>query len=171
MVNKVQIKKCENCDNMHNGEYGSGRFCRSSCARAFSSMINRTETNKKVSESMKKFIRSSEWELNRLNKYTTTIDKRRSSKKVVVTDYKSKKTVKLDITNGELDEYRTIYKVCEICGNSNKHSTNKAGIPNKLSIDHCHNSNVFRGLLCASCNMKLGWFENNSVAITAYMSK
>jgi len=44
---------CENCNNEHDGSYGSGRFCSSKCARSFSSKAKRDETNKKVSKIMK----------------------------------------------------------------------------------------------------------------------
>lgn len=43
-------KKCENCNNEHNGEYGSGRFCSIKCARGFSTKIKRKEINQKISE-------------------------------------------------------------------------------------------------------------------------
>ncbi len=46
-------KKCENCDNDHNGEYGSGRFCTSKCARGFSTKDKRSLINEKVSLKMK----------------------------------------------------------------------------------------------------------------------
>lgn len=45
--------KCENCQNEHNGEYGSGRFCSQKCSRSFSTKTNREETNRKVSETLK----------------------------------------------------------------------------------------------------------------------
>lgn len=41
--------KCENCNNSHNGNYGSGRFCSNKCARCFSTKQKRLEINKKVS--------------------------------------------------------------------------------------------------------------------------
>ena len=44
--------KCENCGIEHNGEYGSGRFCSSVCARGFSTKAKRYEINKKVSISL-----------------------------------------------------------------------------------------------------------------------
>ena len=40
---------CENCKKEHDGSYGSGRFCSSKCARAFSTKIKRKEINEKVS--------------------------------------------------------------------------------------------------------------------------
>lgn len=44
--------KCEKCQQEHNGQYGSGRFCRGKCARAFSTAKSRKEINKKVSEKL-----------------------------------------------------------------------------------------------------------------------
>ena len=40
---------CENCQSLHNGSYGSGRFCTSKCARSFSTKLNRNAINEKVS--------------------------------------------------------------------------------------------------------------------------
>ena len=44
---------CENCEQEHSGEYGSGRFCSTKCARGFSTKAKRKEINKKVSNTMK----------------------------------------------------------------------------------------------------------------------
>ena len=44
--------KCENCNSLNKGEYGSGRFCSSKCARGFSTKRKRKEINKKVSLKM-----------------------------------------------------------------------------------------------------------------------
>ena len=46
---------CENCENKHEGNYGSGRFCSSKCARGFSTKKNRKEINEKVSKTLTKF--------------------------------------------------------------------------------------------------------------------
>ena len=48
------MKICENCGIEHKGEYGSGRFCDSKCARSFSTKVKRKEINKKVSETLLK---------------------------------------------------------------------------------------------------------------------
>jgi hypothetical protein len=47
------MKLCEKCNKKHKGIYGSGRFCSSLCARTFSSLINRTERNLKISKAIK----------------------------------------------------------------------------------------------------------------------
>ena len=42
------MKKCEMCSKGHNGEYGSGRFCSSFCARKFSTKNDRNKINEKL---------------------------------------------------------------------------------------------------------------------------
>lgn len=46
--------KCENCEYEHDGNYGSGRFCSTKCARSFSTKVKRDEINKKVSKTLTK---------------------------------------------------------------------------------------------------------------------
>lgn len=46
------IKICENCNSEHNGNYGSGRFCSTICARGFSTKNKRKEINEKISKSL-----------------------------------------------------------------------------------------------------------------------
>lgn len=43
---------CENCQEIHYGDYGSGRFCSSKCARGFSTKLKRVEINEKVSKTL-----------------------------------------------------------------------------------------------------------------------
>lgn len=47
--------KCEFCLRQHSGNYGSGRFCGSKCARTFSSVKNKDFKNKKISLGLKKY--------------------------------------------------------------------------------------------------------------------
>jgi len=47
------MKKCENCNQEHDGNYGSGRFCCKKCARSFSTKAKRKEINQKVSKKLK----------------------------------------------------------------------------------------------------------------------
>jgi len=46
--------KCESCGSEHDGNYGSGRFCSFSCSRR---RIINEETKKKISDSIKNFVR------------------------------------------------------------------------------------------------------------------
>lgn len=45
--------------------------------------------------------------------------------------------------------------VCAICGGGPN------GPGNRLHIDHCHNSNKVRGLLCAKCNTAVGLLDDD----------
>lgn len=37
-------------------------------------------------------------------------------------------------------------------------------------VDHCHVNGHIRGVLCNSCNTKLGWYERNKELIDLYLS-
>jgi Recombination endonuclease VII len=51
--------------------------------------------------------------------------------------------------------------VCCICFQPEKAKT-KAGILKRLCIDHCHTSGVIRGVICHSCNVIIGIYENSA---------
>lgn len=77
-----------------------------------------------------------------LNSYCKLCDKKRVAERRGHT---------LDIDS---DTYYALVKkqngLCAICDR-----------PGKLAIDHCHTTNIVRGLLCFSCNTSLGKFEDN----------
>lgn len=162
--------KCETCGKEHDGSYGSGRFCCQSCARSFSTKNNRTNINKKVSKSLK----------GKASKVTDNVIESRNKRKQNTLIKKLNKSVIingdiLDINNKELEEYRKTHLVCEICGQV-EHAITFIGYtnrtkPNRLCVDHDHNTKKFRGLLCVSCNSKLGWYQNNKEAIEKYLNK
>lgn len=54
---------------------------------------------------------------------------------------------------------------CAICG---KHQLEFA---RSLALDHNHDTGKWRGLLCFSCNNKLGWFEKYPNTIINYVRK
>jgi hypothetical protein len=58
--------------------------------------------------------------------------------------------------------YDELYKkqngVCAICGGKGK-------IGCRLAVDHSHNSDKVRGLLCNSCNMGLGLFKDSLIVL------
>jgi hypothetical protein len=66
--------------------------------------------------------------------------------------------------NGQPDATRTCPDNCEICGKleTKKH---KSGKLYELSLDHNHETGVFRGWLCSGCNMALGKLGDNKESI------
>lgn len=164
--NKSSNKKCELCKSTLTSKYGSGRFCSPMCARSFSTRANRKAINDKVSEAMQG--RKLGFALSSHDKYRLLGAKRNHELKLA-------RKVKingdvLDITYLELDNYRKKHSACEIC----KRPEVFLGYINKtpeLSVDHCHETMKFRGLLCKACNFRLGWFENQRDNILEYMSR
>jgi len=47
--------------------------------------------------------------------------------------------------------------VCDICGQPPN------GKWKQLNIDHCHKTNIFRGMLCSNCNLGIGYFKDNPI--------
>ena len=51
---------------------------------------------------------------------------------------------------------------CAICGREFQ-------CTRSTHVDHCHKSKAIRGILCQSCNTKLGWFEAFRDNIVSYL--
>jgi len=58
-------------------------------------------------------------------------------------------------------EYVALYRdaVCEICGATE--SMVVGNISARLVIDHDHKTGRIRGILCHSCNLMIGWGDDN----------
>jgi hypothetical protein len=75
---------------------------------------------------------------------------------------------KYGLTPKEWDKlYESQQGCCAICGR------HQSEVPEKrrLAVDHNHLTGSIRGLLCTSCNTKLGWLENNFSSIVDYLKK
>jgi hypothetical protein len=66
------------------------------------------------------------------------------------------------------EQYQEILKdqnnSCKICSSNIEVVSRK-----RLHIDHCHKTNMIRGLLCSRCNGALGWYEKYKNNIIDYL--
>lgn len=70
----------------------------------------------------------------------------------------------------DINEYNRIFQIqggrCGIC---KKHQTE---FIKNLSVDHCHKTNVIRGLLCHKCNLDLGIYEKlDKKSVEEYLAR
>jgi len=187
---------CERCGKVveDSDKFGSGRFCSRACANT----RERTpEVKEKIRAGMTKvticncqfcgkqfntltakasherFCNQNPDRLNLPTNLKNTVHQAKLLRPVTIYTRGTAENIKLDITYGELEQYRQLHPVCEICGASVEEVTkwdSKYAAKN-LCIDHDHNTNKFRGLLCQVCNRQLGWYEKNQEKIIEYLSR
>jgi len=173
---------CECCNNNHTGEYGSGRFCDSKCARSFSTKANRQEINSKVSKKLsgrrgRKQTRESIEKRTQtiLSRYGTTntftlggelyrVEQMRKSVKKRTSDHHQR------VNNLPFEALSTYQKhtrirrigCCTICGISNWQDRKAP-----LQIDHIDGNNNNNNqdnlrLLCANCHAQTPTFAGRN---------
>ena len=164
--------KCEYCNKEHDGTFGSGRFCSRACAN---SRIPSTKTKNKISGTLKKT-----WKIRKIDSPVKAHYNIKKLKKAGLKGAEANRQKKLkrfvnirgdilDITHGELEEYRKQHPVCEICGKEEYIMTTNKSRPNKLCVDHNHETKRFRGLLCNRCNTALGYWETYGDKMLQYL--
>ena len=60
---------------------------------------------------------------------------------------------------------------CRLCGKQESRRDHRTGKLMRLSFDHDHATGKFRGLLCGTCNTRLGWYERRKDVIENYLSE
>lgn len=146
--------KCENCEQEHNGSYGSGRFCNAKCARGFSTKSKRDEINRKVSSTLSGREKTEEerqklkdaWDVRRTN--GTHKWKRLSNEEFFVVGSKNNnQKVKNRLFEENIKKYE-----CEECGISNYRDK-----PITLQLHHVNGVNTDNRIenlqiLCPNCH-------------------
>jgi hypothetical protein len=181
---------CERCGKVveDSEKFGSGRFCSRACANTRQHSV---ETKEKIRQGVNKETictcsfcgkefktltakasheRLCEKNPNKLGNPTKQ-HMAKLTRPVVL--YLYPENIVLDITYGELEQYREKHRVCEICGRAVEETVKYTGkfAIKQLCVDHDHATNKFRGLLCQVCNRQLGWYENNKEKINNYLNK
>lgn len=78
----------------------------------------------------------------------------------------------------EVSLYEQLYKqqngLCAICFKPEMMTSSSKRGPKRLAVDHCHETQVIRGLLCHRCNVSLGAFDDSIerlLSAIAYLEK
>lgn len=58
------------------------------------------------------------------------------------------------------EQYEALGKRCHVCG-----AAKSEGKRPRLQVDHCHDTNLIRGLLCQGCNVGLGNFKHDKALL------
>jgi 5-methylcytosine-specific restriction endonuclease McrA len=162
---------CENCKENHNGSYGSGRFCSSSCARIFSSRKKTKETYIEISKKLKGISPSNKG--TKLQKYIYEIKciKCNNSflKELAENYYKNNRYLKIcndcnKVTTKNKDE---LYKIRLECGRTSAKS--RLENVSLLSWEKCPRSEKLRRVLkeqdnkCFRC--KIDSWQEKSISL------
>lgn len=136
----------------------TGLKCCFTCKEEKDISFFKKHTSGNTYESSCKKCRNRAQELRVKDKPKHKIRKRRIS---YISKLKSKYGINIEIYKTMLDNQQ---HKCMICNNFETQKDNLGNIQ-RLSVDHCHDTNKVRGLLCSNCNSGLGMFKDNSTLL------
>lgn len=172
--------QCELCGADHPGTYGSGRFCATKCARAFSTKIKRSEINTIVSQKLKrpaaiceKCGKSFLWASHLQRHFIRCVNKAPKAHKVPRVPWEEQ--FPLEEVMCENSTYRRaslkarllstglLECVCAICGSP----AEWRGQPMPLILDHVNgvnNDNRLENLrlVCSNCDSQLPTYKSKN---------
>ena len=107
-------------------------------------------------------------------KYLSTAKGKKNTKESRAKYYEQNKGYERDLRlklrcGISLDEWNKMFGeqqgCCAICG---KHQSEEK---RNFAVDHDHETDIIRGLLCSNCNTKLGWLEARLDTIFEYIER
>lgn len=154
------MKKCSNCNKQHieSNFYSKSNICKP-CISAKRRFYRENNPDKVKANKEKWYSNNKEHCKNKANKWLED-NRRKHNKSQLKWAHKNldkRRNIRLKYDyNITLEDYNSMQKAqnnsCAICGNIDD---------SRLHVDHCHNTNNVRGLLCGKCNRGLGMFDDS----------
>jgi len=101
-------------------------------------------------------------------KYINKVLKQREQNKGVYLDYMADYGLQKNFDLSLVDYDKMLINQKECCAICGKHISEES---KRFAVDHNHKTNEVRGLLCMSCNTKLGWYERQKENIEKYLGE
>jgi hypothetical protein len=98
------------------------------------------------------YVQSKEYKAQFMREY-----RKKNPEKMKAIDLKKKYNLSLDLYYSMLEKQKY---VCAICKRPEFATDHRTGLPRALAVDHDHETNQIRGLLCTNCNRGLGKFND-----------
>lgn len=135
--------KCHRCDNFFYKKVYNQRFCSNTCQNK-----DRLENKRKSRTKICNYCNNEFYDKSKFNakKYCC---KKCHNDKITCARY--------EISRGEFNILSNI-KSCELCNKELNNGLDRC-------IDHCHETGIVRGMLCAQCNKGLGLLGDTSKSI------
>lgn len=167
------VHRCLACGKQPRGR-GKHAYCSKECSKAGRRIYVRTwrEQNKDRQNTLARSRRSKNIEASRA--YQNAWRKRNAARLApLLRERQSRKHFEhcLEMFGLTEQQYRDLATLgCALCGKQDTRRDHRTGKMVRLSFDHSHATGAFRGLLCGTCNTRLGWYEQRREQVNHYLS-